>query len=132
MRAGVTRPGCVHLRSLMRPAEVPGQSLSPGRAAGQPLQARPGEVAWVGASPSVLCAVPAPQSGRPSLKLLAERVLGIQVQQTGHCSVSGVVPALAAEAPVTCRAAESDGAGAGVLIEGQTLTVPSGQWARCL
>lgn len=28
------------------------------------------------------------QSGRPSLKLLAERVLGIRVQQTEHCSVS--------------------------------------------
>lgn len=28
------------------------------------------------------------QSGRPSLKLLAERILGIQVQQAEHCSVS--------------------------------------------
>lgn len=27
------------------------------------------------------------KSGRPSLKLLAERILGIQVQQAEHCSV---------------------------------------------
>ncbi|XP_053774878.1 RNA exonuclease 4 isoform X2 [Desmodus rotundus] len=34
------------------------------------------------------------RSGRPSLKLLAERVLGIQVQQTGHCSVQDAQAAM--------------------------------------
>ena len=35
--------------------------------------------------------VPSPfplQSGRPSLKLLSEKILGIRVQQAEHCSVS--------------------------------------------
>lgn len=47
------------------------------------------------------------QSGRPSLKLLAERILGLQVQEAEHCSVSvlgqqssglGAIPDLAAKA----------------------------------
>lgn len=61
------------------------------------------KVTWVGAQratplprqglqrphPSVAVRCPLPwQSGRPSLKLLAERVLGIRVQQAEHCSVS--------------------------------------------
>ncbi|XP_023382562.1 RNA exonuclease 4-like, partial [Pteropus vampyrus] len=46
------------------------------------------------------------KSGRPSLKLLAERILGVSVQQAEHCSVSvlgeqslglGAVPDLAAD-----------------------------------
>lgn len=38
--------------------------------------------------PSAAAPVLSPQSGRPSLKLLAERILGIRVQQAEHCSVS--------------------------------------------
>lgn len=54
-----------------------------------------------------LSAVLPGQSGRPSLKLLAERILGVSVQHAEHCSVSvlggqplglGAVPDLAADA----------------------------------
>lgn len=42
-----------------------------------------------GLLPSVAVCRPLPlQSGRPSLRLLAERILGISVQQVEHCSVS--------------------------------------------
>ncbi|XP_060009854.1 RNA exonuclease 4 isoform X1 [Lagenorhynchus albirostris] len=45
--------------------------------------------------PSVAVRCPLPwQSGRPSLKLLAERVLGIRVQQTEHCSIQDAQAAM--------------------------------------
>lgn len=100
-------PGRVHLGPLMRPAEVLSAEPAPGRASSgrhQPQAVR-GRSTRVGACPSEAVCCPAPQSGRPSLKLLAERVLGIRVQQAEHCSVSacwvtalgggGAVPALA-------------------------------------
>lgn len=61
-----------------------------------------------GLCPAQLFPVLSPQSGRPSLKLLAGKILGIRVQQAEHCSVSvfwvtvlgtGSVPGLAVEAP---------------------------------
>ena len=74
-QAGVSRalgaPGASSEGTL----EVPGPGLSRW-----PPPAEASTPAWLRAVPW--------QSGRPSLKLLAERILGIRVQQAEHCSVS--------------------------------------------